>query len=1365
MPFRKLIFFGYLFCSCSLGATAQLRFERIGNKQGLSQSTILKIFQDKKGFIWFATRDGLNKYDGYNFTIYRHIFNNSTSISSSNISCITEDNDGNLWVGTADGGVNKMDKNSGNFIHFKQTDDKTDISTLNISSITVSKDNQIWAAAYKYGLINFDNNLKTIKWKVFETKPISTTSISQIYQDAHENLWLGGNFGSFTQISKDGKAHFFKIENNLPSKKNHISCFFEDNNGNILVGTRGNGLYKIDLITQKITQILYNPSQIDRDNLIISLAYDQEGTLWVGTDSGVILIKHEDFKKPIHLQANPDSEMGLSSHAIQGLLVDRDDNVWIGTWEAGLNVHFRNRNKFMLYHHIINADQSLLRDKVTAIACEDENKVWVGSNNGLTLLDRKANSYKHFVNDPSSSTIQNNNDINFLHKDKDGDLVALTWGVGLKILKKGTSKFLNYRYDNGIYSPNLTCVQTSNVPNKLWVGTQDAGILSFDKLTGKFTPIQDLNRKGILAEIHINSILEDSNGYLWIGSYNSGTFRYDPKNHQINHFEPSDKIGSIKGNHVFQIFEDSQKHIWVATNGGGLCLFQPKTLTFKTWTMLDGLPNNTIKGILEDKQHNLWLATNNGLSNFIIKSNSFKNYSQADGLQGIEFLINAYAQNKGGEMFFGGMGGMNVFHPDSLKESNKVPPVYITGIKLFNKAVVAGQKDSPLQKDILETEELIFEANQNVFSLEFTALDFESLKNNQYAYILEGFDNDWQNVGTQRIASYTNLNAGEYIFRVKASNNDGVWNPQQATMKIIILPPWYKTWWAFWIYGGLIIGSIYALRKVIQVRERLKSDIKLQERENQQIQALDQLKTNFFTNISHEFRTPLTLIISPLEKYLSENADLTSQQRKRAESIYRNAKQLQKLINQLLDLSKLEAGRIFPEITQSDIIEFAEKITNSFQDLAERKNIQLQFQPSEDYLMAYFDGDIVEKILTNLLSNAFKFSKEGGKIKVVLTINPSDSQQVIIKVIDTGIGIASENLQNVFNRFYQVQDKNQPQVIGTGVGLALCKELVELHRGEILVSSRLGEETTFSVYLPISKNAFDIQWIVEGVDIAENKDFPPKKMSQTFGNQDVEVFDKHKQVLLIAEDNEDLRDYIKEIFINEFQVLEAENGIYALKLAQENLPDLIISDWLMPLMTGIELCENIKTNAETSHIPVIILTSKSSNESKIMGLETGADDYITKPFNANLLEVRVKNILENRKKLRELFNDSPKIKTREITLNSSDEHFLERAIKIVEENISNANLDITLLEEELKMSNMQMYRKLKSLTNLSGNEFIKNIRLKKAVQLLESENYNVSEIAYKVGFNDPSYFTRMFKKQYGKTPSEYFERNFEVKNN
>ncbi len=1362
MPLRKTILLFAFFCGCNFTTIAQLRFDRIGNQQGLSQSTVLKIFQDKKGFIWFATRDGLNKYDGYNFTVYRHSFNDPNSISSSNITCISEDKNENLWVGTTDGGINKMDKETGNFIRFKQTDSGNDISKLTISSIIVTKENQIIASTYGPGLLQIDGYSEAVKWKIIETNPVSTNSISQIYQDKKGNLLLGGPYGVFTQMSNRGASELLKIENNLTPKRNQITCFFEDSKGNILIGTRGNGLYQFNLITRKISQVLYNTAQIDRDNLIMSLAYDQEGTLWVGTDSGVILIKNNDFKNLIHLQSNPDSDTGLSSHAIQGLMVDRDDNVWIGTWEAGLNVHFRNRNKFSIYRHKTNTEQSLLRDKITAIACEDNIKVWIGSNNGLTLLDRKTNIYKHFIVNPSTSAVLNNNDINFLHIDKEGDLIVLTWGTGMRILKKGSNNFKNYYFNNGQSNSYFTSVESSKIPHKLWIGTQESGLLLFDKLTGIFTPVPELNKQGILAEVHVNSILEDSKGILWLGSYNNGTFRYDPKTHQINHFQQSEKQGSIKGNHVFQVYEDTENRIWIATNGGGLCLYLPKTKSFKTWTTKEGLPNNTIKGILEDKQQNLWLATNAGLSQFLIKSNSFKNYTQADGLQGSEFLINAYAQNKGGEMFFGGTGGMNVFHPDSLKENNKVPPVYITGLRLFNKPVYIGEKGSPLQKNILATNELTFESNQNVFSLEFTALDFESLKNNQYAYFLEGFDMDWQYVGTQRVANYTNLNAGIYTFRVKTSNNDGVWNPQQATMKITILPPWYKSWWAFWIYGGLIIGSIYIFRKIIQVRERFRLDIKIQEKENLQIQELDRLKTNFFTNISHEFRTPLTLIISPLERYLSDNTDLPNPQRKRAESIYRNAKQLQKLINQLLDLSKLEAGRLFPEITQSDIIEFIEKITNSFQDLAEQKNISLQFITTEKYLMAYFDSDIVEKIVTNLLSNAFKFSKDGAEIVISIALKPSDSQQVIIKVSDNGIGISQENLPHIFNRFYQVHDKNQPQIVGTGVGLSLCKELVELHRGEILVNSKIGKGTTFSVYLPITKNAFDVQWIREGENNYESQTNQIKNAFQSVDNQIVEEEDKEKPLILIAEDNEDLRIYIKEIFMQEFQILEADNGKCALKIAQENLPDLIISDWMMPQMTGVELCENIKMNANTSHIPVIILTSKSSNESKLMGLETGADDYITKPFNASILEIRVKNILENRKRLRGLFSKSPKIKAREITLNSSDEHFLERVIKIVEDNMTNINLDITFLEAELKMSNMQMYRKLKSLTNLSGNEFIKNVRLKKAVQLLESENFNVSEIAYKVGFSDPSYFSRIFKKQYGKSPSDYVEKGFEV---
>lgn len=1341
---------------------AQLRFERIGNQQGLSQNTIHKIFQDKKGFIWFATSDGLNKYDGYNFTIYRHIFDDPNSISSSNISTINEDIHGNLWIGTADGGINKLDRQTGKFFHVLKTDINQDIANISVSDIIVTKDDKVWVSTYRYGLLVFDNKKNTVQWRKNEAEPITTNDISHIIQDRNGNILMGGHYGQIMEFSANNTVKTFTLENNLTPKKNQITCFFEDPKGNILIGTRGNGIYKMDLQTRKISQVFYNPQKIDLDNLIMSMAYDQQGTLWFGTESGVILLKNGNLTAPIHLLSDPDSDVGLNSLAIQTVFVDRDNNIWIGTWEAGLNVHYHKQAKFTLYRHKTNTSQSLLRDKVNSIVAEDDDRVWIGTNNGFSLLDRRSNSFKHFINDPSTSSFSNNNDVNFLYKDRQGDLAILTWGIGLKMLKKGSNSVVNYPYLVDGSRPKLTCIHESKIANQFWVGTQDIGVLTFNKQTGKFAPVADLNKKGILSERHINCILEDSRGNLWIGTYNSGIFIYNLQTHKVENFQESGLDGSIKGNHVFQILEDSQKRIWVATNGGGFALFQPQTKTFKTWTIQDGLPNNTVKGIVEDAHHNLWLSTNKGLSNFIIQSNSFKNYTQANGLQGSEFVINAYSKNKAGEMFFGGTGGMNVFHPDSLTESNDVPPVYISGLRLFNKPVSVGQKDSPLHKDILETDEISFTSDQNVFSIEYTALDFQQLKNNQYAYILEGFDHDWNYVGTQRIASYTNLNPGEYTFWVRASNNDGVWNNQMAFIKIIILPPWYKTWWAWCIYALVIVGSIYALRRVIQVRERFRSDIKLQEREKDQIQELDRLKTNFFTNISHEFRTPLTLIISPLERYLSESPDIPEVQRKRTESIYRNAKQLQKLINQLLDLSKLEAGRLSPEITQSDMVEFVEKITYSFQDLASHRNISLNFSSSSEQIMAYFDGDIIEKIITNLLSNAFKFSKDGGRILVEVLINPADNEKVIIKVSDTGIGIAQQNLRNIFNRFYQVHDKAQPQVVGTGVGLALCKELVELHKGEILVGSRLGHGTTFSVHLPIARNAFDVKWIRDNVMLKKEQESLLKNVAQNAKKQIKPTSLADAAIILIAEDNEDLRAYIKEIFVENFQILEADNGKDAFELAQQHLPDIIISDWMMPMMTGVELCENVKTNSKTSHIPVIILTSKSSNESKQVGLETGADDYITKPFNANLLEVRVKNILENRKNLRQLFGKSPKLKPKEITLNSSDEHFLERAIRIIEENISNPALDIQFLEEELKMSNMQLYRKLKSLTNLSGNEFIKNVRLKKAVQLLESENYSVSEVAYKVGFNDPSYFTRIFKKEYGKAPSEYVEKSLDI---
>lgn len=1352
MKFRSLLIL-LLGCCLNFITTGQLRFNRIGTQQGLSQSTAFNIFQDSKGFLWFATSDGLNKYDGYSFTVYRHTFDDPNSISSSNISCITEDYEGNLWIGTINGGVNKLDVASGKFIRYKVAKYKSNISDRSISGIIATRDHKIWAATYGYGLLCFDIAKNTVSWRLTESKPLTTNDITKLYYDKKGNIWLGGHYGVMTVINPAGKAQTYRLENELPPQKNQINCLFEDLNGDLLVGTRGNGLYKFDLKTKQFTRLLYNPSVTDKENIITSMVRDRQGILWIGTDSGAILVTKADYQNTTHLQSNPDSDTGLSSFSIISLFVDKDDNVWIGTWEGGLNVHYRRHSKFALYRHKSNSPQSLLSNKVTSISCESNDKIWIGSNNGLTLLDRTNNQFSHFINNPESAKIQNNNDIVFLQHDRDGDMYVGVWGVGLRMLRKGSSSFENYTYSGGKYGANISAISLSAVPNKVWLGTQGEGVVIFDKVSRTFTPIPELNTVGRLYGIHVNSLMEDASGMLWVGSYNNGVFTYNPRNHQVRHFLQTDVEGSLRGSSAFRIFQDSRRRIWIGTNGGGLNLFDPKRQNFKILTVKDGLPNNAVKGIMEDSHQNLWLATNEGLAVFDTRKWKFKNFAESDGLQGKEFLINAYTKNQCGEMFFGGTGGLNVFHPDSLKGSNEVPQVYITGLKLFNKPVEIGE-DSPLKQSISVTKEITFKARENVFSIDYVALDFQQLKNNQYAYILEGFDKDWNNVGKQRTASYTNLNPGEYTFKVKATNNDGVWNENPATIKIIVLPPWYRSWWAFLIYGLMILAGLVALRRMIEIRERFKSDLRLKEREKEQIRELDRLKTNFFTNISHEFRTPLTLIISPLERFFAENPDLPEKQKGQFKLIHRNAKQLLKLINQLLDLSKLEAGKFTPEISQNDIVEFLEKITFSFKSLAEQKQIDLKFNAPLHQLMAYYDADIVEKVVTNLLSNAFKYTPEKGKIEVELLPELGEDKTVErIKIIvkDSGKGILPMHINNIFNRFYQIHENSQPQVVGTGVGLALCKELTTLHRGEISVASVYGEGCTFTVMLPVASRAFERNWIKEtqkeiGI---ESPTLITKTLQKTKVNPDSE-----KPIVLIAEDNEELREYIKEIFVENFQVIEAENGKLAWEKAQEFIPDLIISDWMMPQMTGVEFCGMVKENEKTSHIPVIILTSKSNNESKITGWEIGADDYITKPFNANLLEVRVKNLLEIRRKLRERFSQEVEIQPKEITLNSADEHFLEKAIRIVEENIDNSAFDIQQLELELKMSNMQLYRKLKSLTNLSGNEFIRNIRLKRAVQLLETDTYTVAEIAYKVGFNDPSYFTRIFKKEYGKSPSE-----------
>jgi signal transduction histidine kinase/DNA-binding response OmpR family regulator len=770
------------------------------------------------------------------------------------------------------------------------------------------------------------------------------------------------------------------------------------------------------------------------------------------------------------------------------------------------------------------------------------------------------------------------------------------------------------------------------------------------------------------------------------------------------------------------------------------------------------LTKTVIKRILEDGRGNLWMSTSkDGIYKFNPKTGELHTYDVFDGLQGNEFLA-AGLKSTSGEMYFGGKNGITVFHPDSIRSNQNPPPVAINGFKVFD-------KPRPISA------ELTLPYRDNFFSFDFVALSYAFPSRNQYAYQLEGVDQNWVPAGTRRYVSYTNLDPGTYVFRVKAANHDGVWNTTGASVKILITPPWWRTIWAYLLYVGLFLGMIVALRQYTISQERLKNNLLLSSLESKKLVELDQLKSRFFTSISHELRTPLTLILSPLERNLaSGNKGWFGESEVRL--MYRNARRLLELINQLLDISKLEAGKMQLEALTGEMMSFLKSKVDFFHSMAESKGISLRFSSHPETLFTRFDQDKLDKIVSNLLSNALKFTPLGGEVEVRVWIRMAPEstiapQWLILEVDDTGIGIPDDQLDKIFDRFYQVDSSHTKAFEGTGIGLALTKELVGLHQGNIRISSSLGKGTCFTVELPLQEiwNAPEMDGIpLTNISLSEGETV--RLDSSMLATQPEVPSDKQAPLLLVVEDNADLRTYIRNIFQTRYRVVEARQGAEGLQMALETIPDLIISDWMMPVMDGVELCHQLKNDERTSHVPLILLTAKVTVQSKLEGLETGADDYITKPFHTEELFVRVKNLIEQRKKLRErwsqAFTHLPAAALAQDShppsapkLSAVDDKFLQRVIQVIEAHLSDAEFSIEKLEKEVGMSHANLNRKLKALTNQSPSEFLRHYRLRRAAQLLLQGRNNVSEVAYGVGFMHMSYFTRSFRQLYKMSPSEY----------
>jgi len=885
-------------------------------------------------------------------------------------------------------------------------------------------------------------------------------------------------------------------------------------------------------------------------------------------------------------------------------------------------------------------------------------------------------------------------------------------------------------------------------------------------------------------------IFEEESGELWIGNKRNGLLKITRPFKKVKqntvtptktvHYkaEPGDSFG-LNVNRVDDLFKAHTGTIWLGTFGGGLNKLERKknestgeiTERFFHYTTKDGLPTDAVSSIIEDKNGNLWIGSENGLSKFNPTTEIFKNYDKSDGLSTLD-ITGKFYYSPWGEIFIASNDGVLAFYPDSIIDNPIIPLVVITDFRLFNKPVQVGES-SPLTKSITTTKEIELPFNKNTFSFEFAALNFMDTDKNRYKYMLEGSDDDWVYAGTRRFVEYHGLNPGTYTFRVSGSNNDGVWNEEGASIKVIIHPPWWRTMYAYTGYLIFIFILIYGyvrLRTQQLKKDKIKLEKKVKERtqkieeHEKKIEELGRIKTRFFTNVSHEFRTPLTLIQGPVDE-LMENERLSIKVHKKLEMVRRNARRLLALVNQLLDVSKVESGKMKLVLREGDIFETLRIIAGSFSSLAEANGIIYNRHIPNIEKHTWYDAEMVEKIVVNLLSNAFKFSSEAGEVnfkaELVEGENNGSSEILEFSVSDQGPGIPANSQDKIFNRFYQEENSGKKMSAGTGIGLSLTRDLVDLNHGEISVESEPDKGSTFTVKFPLGKDHLKESEYVFSEKEKEQIYMKPEIVngSQETVMSDIEEAVPGKQIekpiILIVEDNRDIRIHIRGNFEKEYSVMEAIDGSAGLKKAIDTLPDLIITDLMMPKMDGMELCQQIKNDERTSHIPVIILTAKSTLGDKLEGYETGADDYIAKPFQMKELMARVHNLIEQRRKLRERFSREVTLEPRDITVNSYDEEFLKRAIDTVENHMSDEDFDINIFQKELNMSHSTLYRKLYSLTNLSPTGFVRSVRIKRAAQLIKQHYGNIAKISYEVGFNNPSYFSKCFKEVIGISPAEY----------
>ncbi len=1362
-------------------------FEHLSLKEGLSQGDVNAIYQDKKGFLWFGTHDGLNKFDGYNFTVFKPEKGNSETLNSNLIYSITGDKDDNLWIGTTGKGINYFDKKKGVFKHIvHDKNNPSSLSSNHINHILIDKEQRLWVATRNgLNVANLKNHtidsLKFNHYSLLNEKvnnSLNKHKVNCIYQDKQNQIWVGSSHGLFL-LSRDsmGGIYFKCVNEQIKLPKTIVNCITEDQFGKLIIATsKGLFVYKSFSDVTIAKQISFE--------FVHVVTTDKENNIWSGGNNGLKFYinphknRNPEFK--YHYTYKYAEEKGLSKNVIKSLFVDKTEIVWIGTQAGGINKTDPMKKGFKIVKNTTNI-KSLSYDNIRSFYEDENSNLWIGTNGEGLNIALKGKRYDEFIKLKTFrkcfdiEKIASQNKILFGAEASPGlyelDLSKIK---NLKSIKDSDIKPV-FEIKNSVF----TILEDSN--KTIWIGTYGGGIHRWIKNPENNTYKKDIiifnesNKNSIPSNI-IRKIFEDSQHNIWIGTAdglckitNSETLLRDPQ--FITYKNLENDSSSISHNYILDILETSTNELWVGTLGGGINKLTTPLNTidakFVNYTEKNGLANNVIKGILEDNEKNIWISSNKGLSMYHVNKNRFKNYDVNDGLQSNEFQELACIKRKSGELLFGGTNGFNYFNPKNIKNNTYKANAIVTNFYVSNQAVKRGQKLNTrvIYKDpIDETKYIELNHDENSISFEFSALHFSSPKKNVFAYKLDGFDKNWiYTESNKRFATYTNLEAGKYTFKVKAANNSGMWEQSHRELVIKITPPFWKTIYAYFFYVFIFSLLLFLIWKKISDKTKTKHWLELETIEKNKQEELQNLKLEFFTNISHEFRTPLTLIKGPIDFLQKKELHSLKQETydEQLRLIKKNSDYLLRLVNQLLDFRKMNQGKTTLVMRNSDIVNFIREVCEPFQFLVHKKNINFTLHSSTNTIHSWFDHDALEKVINNLLSNAYKFTPKNGEIDLYVS---EQNNQVVIKVIDSGIGISKNQMNNIFERYYTKKNKKQNNPTGIGIGLAFTKNLVELHQGKIQVISTKNKGSEFVISIPMHKQAylgipeilcktnnendFEIRTSeTEALAIDISDDITDQNISKNRSNE--------LPVLLVVDDNEDIRNFIKYSLEDQYKIYEAENGLEGFELAIKIIPNIIITDLIMHVMDGMELCKKLKTTITTSHIPVLILSAKKSQENEILGLKNGADDYIRKPFDIELLELKLKNIIQKRQLLRKGFKREINLETKEFTVTSSDERFLKQVIKIIDKHMSNTEFSVEMLVNEIGQSRSNLYIKLKEITGLSSSEFIRSIRLKRAMQLFDTTNLPVKEVMYKTGFSTASYFSKCFKKQFGAKPSDY----------